>query len=103
MKALLLALLLIHFADRPDLNKWFDSLSSKKGMCCSFADGLSLVPSDVDTDSGHYRVRLDGQWVDVPDGALVDVPNRYGEPIVWPFKDSVGNWQIRCFLPGAGI
>lgn len=92
-----------HFADRPDLNGWFDGLASQKGLCCSFADGHPTDPDDIDTVNGHYRVRLDGEWVDVPDSALVLVPNRFGQPVVWPWKDSLGKWQIRCFMPGAGI
>ena len=37
----------------------------------------------------------------VPDNALVTEPNKYGMPVVWPYRDFQGNTQIRCFLPGA--
>jgi hypothetical protein len=87
------------YANSP-LKPWFDSLRSGKGPCCSDADGS--VVSDVDWESkdGHYRVRLEGQWVDVPDDAVVTVPNRAGRTMVWPVKDSAGI-SIRCFLPGS--
>ncbi len=57
------------YANSP-LKPWFDSLRSGKGLCCSDADGS--VVSDVDWESkdGHYRVRLEGQWIDVPDDAV---------------------------------
>ena len=86
------------YANSP-LKPWFDSLRSKKGLCCSDADGS--VVSDVDWESkdGHYRVRLEGQWIDVPDDAVITVPNRAGRTMVWPVKDALGI-SIRCFLPG---
>jgi hypothetical protein len=39
------------FANSP-LKPWFDRLASGKGLCCSFADGLSV--QDVDWD-GHLN------------------------------------------------
>ena len=90
------------YANSP-LRSWFDSLKSERGMCCSFADGLTVEDPDVDMAGGHYRVRIDGVWYDVPDEALVTVPNRFGRPVVWPYKDSEGKVQIRCFIAGAGL
>ncbi len=89
------------FADSP-LKPWFDRLASGKGLCCSFADGVKVENVDWDTQEGHYRVRLNGQWVLVPDAAVVTEPNRYGPAVVWPYKDSDGTTLIRCFMPGAG-
>jgi len=51
---------------------------------------------------GHYRVRIDGQWVVVPDVAVVTELNRFGPAVVWPYHDPDGTTQIRCFMPGAG-
>ncbi len=83
---------------------WFDSLASKKGLCCSFADGITLKDVDWDiTNDGHYKVRLDDGWHVVPDDALLTVPNKYGNAVIWPYKESAqGEWKIRCFIPGAG-
>lgn len=85
------------------LKSWFDQLASKKGLCCSFADGQSIADVDWDVKDGNYRVRLDGQWLPVPDSAVITEPNRFGPAVVWPFRDADGATQIRCFLPGAGI
>ena len=89
------------FADSP-LKPWFDRLASRKGLCCSFADGFSVQDVDWDTQDGHYRVRINGQWVTVPDVAVVTEPNRFGPAVVWPYRDADGTTQIRCFMPGAG-
>ena len=92
------------FADSP-LKAWFDRLASGKGLCCSFADGVSIEDVDWDTTGDAdfpYRVRLDGQWVKVPAAAAVTEPNKFGRAVVWPYKDAEGTTQIRCFMPGAG-
>ena len=83
-------------------NEWFDQLASKKGLCCSFADGVSVEDVDWDSQDGRYRVRVGGQWIVVPDSAVVTEPNRFGPAVVWPYQDADGITQIRCFLPGAG-
>lgn len=84
------------------LKPWFDKLASGKGLCCSFADGVRVENVDWDSKDGGYRVRINGQWIVVPDSALVTEPNRFGPAVVWPYQDSEGATQIRCFLPGAG-
>jgi hypothetical protein len=89
------------FADSP-LKPWFDRLASKKGLCCSFADGVGVQDVDWDTQDGHYRVRIYGHWDVVPDAAVVTEPNRFGPAVVWPYRDTDGTTQIRCFMPGAG-
>jgi hypothetical protein len=98
------------FAASP-LKPWFDGLKSNKGMCCSFADGVTVKGVDWDTinvaSAGkepdvRYRVRLDGQWIVVPPDAVVTEPNRYGDAVVWPYQDAAGATQIRCFIPGSG-
>jgi len=90
------------FSNSP-LKPWFDSLASEKGLCCSFADGVSVKGVDWDTQNGHYRVRIDGQWMAVPDAAVVTAPNRFGPAVVWPYFDPDDRqMKIRCFLPGAG-
>ena len=35
------------------LKYWFDNLSSENGMCCSFADGLSVNDVDWDMQNSH--------------------------------------------------
>jgi len=89
------------YANSP-LKQWFDRLASAKGLCCSFADGVSVENVDWETRDGRYLVRIHGQWVVVPEAALVTEPNRFGPAVVWPYRDATGETQIRCFLPGAG-
>lgn len=97
-----LLLILAHYTGPvdPGLHAWFDQLSSGKGMCCSFADGLSLKDVDWGMRDGHYIVNLDGKWLDVPPDTVVNDKNRLGSAVVWPYKDAVGQDMIRCFLPG---
>lgn len=84
----------------PDLKAWFDSLRSGKGPCCSDADGSAVSDVDWESNSGHYKVRIDGMWLDVPDEAVITVPNRVGRTMVWPIQGSSGT-VIRCFMPGS--
>jgi hypothetical protein len=60
----------------PELNGWYASLHSGKGPCCEGADAKRVDDVDWDTKDDHYRVRIDGEWVDVPKDAVVDGPSR---------------------------
>jgi hypothetical protein len=87
------------YANSP-LKQWFDSLKSGKGPCCSDADGTAVSDVDWESANGHYRVRLDGDWIDVPDEAVITEPNRIGRTMVWPLRGYLGV-SIRCFMPGS--
>ena len=87
------------YANSP-LKQWFDSLRSGKGPCCSDADGSAVSDVDWESKSGHYRVRIDGEWYDVPDDAVINEPNRVGRTMVWPIRGYQG-LSIRCFMPGS--
>jgi hypothetical protein len=87
------------YANSP-LKPWFESLKSNLGRCCSDADGFAVSDPDWESKDGHYRVRLDGQWIMVPDDAVITEPNRYGRTMVWPIKGAWGI-TIRCFMPGS--
>ncbi|WP_131867398.1 MULTISPECIES: hypothetical protein [unclassified Bradyrhizobium] len=87
------------YANSP-LKPWFDSLRSQLGPCCSDADGFAVADPDWESHNGRYRVRLDGQWIDVPDEAVITEPNRAGRTMVWPVKTAFGI-SIRCFMPGS--
>lgn len=97
-------------AGRAPPAEWWNGLASGLGLCCSFADGQRIDNVDWDTAADaqgavHYRVRLEGKWIDVPDNAVVHSPNRYGPAVVWPYTIWMGGDKglaIRCFLPGAG-
>ena len=87
------------YANSP-LKQWFDSLRSGKGPCCSDADGTAVSDVDWESGNGHYRVRIEGDWVDVPDEAVITEPNRVGRTMVWPIR-GYGGLTIRCFMPGS--
>lgn len=89
-----------HDHSKPELNRWFDSLKSGKGPCCSDADGYAVADPDWESKGGRYRVRIEGEWHDVPDDALITEPNRAGRTMVWPIR-GWGGLTIRCFMPGS--
>src|ERR1700716_3339080 len=89
-----------HDHDRPDLDNWFNRLTSGKGLCCSNSDGTALSDVDWESKDGHYRVRLDNEWIDVPEDAVITEPNRVGRTMVWPLRGYLGT-TIRCFMPGS--
>jgi hypothetical protein len=88
------------YANSP-LKPWFDHLASGKGLCCSMADGETVSDPDWDSKDGHYRVRLDGAWIEVPDDAVITEPNLFGRTMVWPVRFEGQNIEIRCFMPGS--
>lgn len=104
-------LALAHDAKYPvgsKMHDWFMKLHNGNGSpCCADADGNVVMDADWDTKDGHYRVRLDGNWVDVPDEAVIKEPNLYGPTMVWPLHSygylSPSSFSIRCFLPGSGM
>ena len=93
-----------HIHGRPDLDAWTNSLRSPQGgQCCDSAEARTVEDPDYEGDpKGGYRVRVDGEWLYVPEGRVIQGPNKYGPALVWPYKDLGGVMQIRCFLPGSG-
>jgi hypothetical protein len=53
------------------LKAWFDQLANGRGLCCSFADCIKVENVDWDTQDGRYRVRLNGEWIVMPDNTVV--------------------------------
>ena len=109
---------LAHDHVHPELTPWFKSLKSHKGYCCDGTDALHLRDVDWETqnkEDSHFRVRIPAKgedmakaamgeevetmWIDVPDEAVVDEPNRDGATLVWPLYGYSGA-NIRCFMPG---
>jgi hypothetical protein len=92
------------YANSP-LKSWFEGLHSSKGPCCSDADGTALSDIDWEMKDGHYRVRIEDQWWDVPDDAVITEPNRSGRTMVWPvYYRELNKWlrvEVRCFMPGS--
>ena len=53
----------------------------------------------LESSNGHYRVPIEGEWVEVPDDAVI-TGNRVGRTMVWPIR-GYGGLTIRCFMPGS--
>jgi hypothetical protein len=100
-----------HDHARPELDGWYAGLHNRHTIpCCDGSDAARVEDADWDTactinnehgiiQTCHYRVRLEGQWVDVPDEAVVDGPNKDGRTLVWPYFIN-GMPAVRCFMPG---
>jgi hypothetical protein len=95
-----------YYSANPELRKWIEKLHDKAGQsCCDSADGH---PADYEWDFGNkgYRVRIEGQWYNVPPEAVIEEPNKLGYATVWYWWswDLAGDktHHIRCFLPGPG-
>jgi len=91
----------------PEIKAWANSLENKlKESCCSTADGWKPEAVEYDMKGNKYRVKVEGQWYDVPPDAVISLPNKFGFPVVWYYK----TWDngirpsisIRCFIAGAG-
>jgi hypothetical protein len=67
-----------------------------------------MKPQDVEYDmkGNKYRVKMDGEWHDVPPDAVIGVPNKFGFAVVWYYPTWLNGIRpsisIRCFIPGAG-
>lgn len=83
----------------PFLKEWVEGLKSKAAPygCCAINEGIPN-PATWSAD-GKYHVKIEGKWYDVPDDALITVPNKLGYAVVWYFKED-GKIMIRCFMPG---
>jgi hypothetical protein len=77
-------------------------ISSLVETACAARSRMGSAFKMLIAQDGKYRVRLYGEWILVPDDAVVTEPNKFGPAVVWPYMDAKGVTQIRCFLPGAG-
>ena len=91
----------------PEVKAWANSLDNTLGEgCCSTADGWKPEEVEYDIKDNKYRVKIDGDWYDVPPYAVIKRPNKFGFPVVWYYKTWLNGTRpsilIRCFIPGAG-
>lgn len=62
-----------------EIREWIKTLADGKGLrCCAMAEGT--VPDEFTWDIGanHYRVKVYGRWLDVPESAVVKGPTDLG-------------------------
>jgi hypothetical protein len=91
----------------PEVKAWAGTLENKlRESCCSTADGWKPEEVEYDMKGNKYRVKIDGEWYDVPSEAVLDAPNRFGFAVVWYYRSWLNGTKpsvsIRCFIPGAG-
>jgi hypothetical protein len=91
----------------PEVKAWANSLDNTLGeICCSTADGWKPEEVEYEIKNNRYRVKIDGEWYDVPPFAVIKRPNKFGFPVVWYYKTWLNGIRpsilIRCFIPGAG-
>jgi len=93
-----------HAHANPALDGWYQGLKSPSGgSCCDGSDAASVLDPDWDTtgDPAYpYRVRLEGEWIRVPEGRVVHEANKAGVAKVWPIYEN-GKPAVRCFLKGS--
>ena len=88
-----------HDHANPEITQWIKGLKNKEGDgCCDTADGY---PAEArwDAKEGRYNVFIKGQWIEVPDSAVLTGPNKLGYAMEWHYYIN-GRPVVRCFLPG---
>lgn len=91
-----------HDQNKTGLDDWYFSLRSKGGSpCCGgpSEDATKLEELQWRTKGGAFEVFIDGAWIDVPESAVVPVPNKDGRALVW-LSYADGKPTVRCFMPG---
>ncbi len=82
----------------PDVRAWFKSVIAPNGVpCCDESDGRR---TDYDMRDGAYWVPIEGEWMRVPERAIIrDAGNPIGAAVVWYVRHR-GQIIISCFVPG---
>jgi hypothetical protein len=81
-----------HGAVADAVREFLARMSDSRSALFLRRDGFSVSDVDWDTEDGHYRVLLRGEWINVPNSSVVTEPNRYGPAVVWPY---VKTWRSR--------
>lgn len=86
-----------HESVPPDIRAWFKAVTAPNGVpCCDLADGHR---TDYDFREGAYWVPIEGQWMAVPERAVIrDLGNPVGQAVVW-YVHHRGSSIISCFVP----
>ena len=98
----------LHAVDRgqfgnvsPQVRAWFKSVIAPNGVpCCDESDGHRTT---YDVRGGAYWVPIEGQWMQVPERAVIrDHGNPIGEAVVW-YVHHRGSIIISCFVPADAV
>ena len=84
-----------------DIRAWFKSVIAPNGVpCCDISDGHR---TSYDVRGGTYWVPIEGEWMMVPERAIIrDRGNPVGEAVVW-YVHHRGNIIISCFVPADAV
>jgi hypothetical protein len=85
----------------PDIRAWFKAVTAPNGVpCCDIADGHR---TDYEFRAGAYWVPIEGQWLAVPERAVIrDHGNPVGQAVVW-YVHHRGSIIISCFVPADAV
>jgi len=84
-----------------DIRAWFKSVMAPNGVpCCDISDGHR---TEYDVREGIYWVPIEGQWMAVPERAIIrDRGNPVGQAVVW-YVHHRGAIIISCFVPADAV
>jgi hypothetical protein len=84
-----------------DIRAWFKGVIAPNGVpCCDISDGHR---TEYDFREGAYWVPIEGQWMAVPQRAIIrDRGNPVGEAVVW-YVHHRGSIVISCFVPADAV
>ena len=85
----------------PDIRAWFKGITAPNGVpCCDMSDGHR---TEYDVRNGAYWVPIEGEWVAVPERAVIrDRGNPVGQAVVWYARHG-GSIIISCFVPADAV
>src|SRR6478609_8307474 len=85
----------------PDIRAWFKSVIAPNGVpCCDISDGHR---TEYDVRGGTYWVPIEGEWMAVPERAIIrDQGNPVGQAVVW-YVHHRGAVIISCFVPADAV
>jgi hypothetical protein len=84
----------------PDIRAWFKGVMAPNGVpCCDISDGHR---TDYDVRNGAYWVPIEGEWMAVPERAIIrDRANPVGQAGVWYVRHRGS--IISCFVPADAV
>ena len=85
----------------PDIRAWFKGVMAPNGVpCCDISDGHR---TEYDVRNGAYWVPIEGEWMAVPERAIIrDRGNPVGQAVVWYVRHG-GIIIISCFVPADAV
>ena len=84
-----------------DIRAWFKSVMAPNGVpCCDISDGHR---TEYDVRAGAYWVPIEGQWMLVPERAVIrDRGKPVGQAVVWYVRHR-GAIVVSCFVPADAV